>query len=56
METNCLLYFPKSQSLVGGLIDENGNVYLYIPNHGGGWFEFLKPSFMDMFNISIYPG
>ena len=56
METNCLLYFPKSQSLVSGMVDDSGNVFIFVPSHGGGIFELLQPRYLDIFNVSIYPG
>ncbi len=56
MDTNCLLYMPKSKKLVAGYVDDEGFVYLLMPGHGGGWNVPLSEAFMNAFNVSIYPG
>jgi hypothetical protein len=56
METNCLLYVPTLDKLFSGNIGENGEIHIFMPNHGGGVFEFLSDEFLSGFNISIYPG
>ena len=56
METNCLLYMPKSKKLVAGYVDDEGFVYLLMPGHRDGWNVPLSEAFMNAFNVSIYPG
>ena len=56
MITNCLLYVPTLDKMFSGNIGDNGEVHIFMPNHGGGVFELLSYAFLSGFNISIYPG
>ena len=56
MESNCLLYSPALNKLIAGYIDDEGDVYVLNPGHGGGYYAALPEAFLKAFNITVYPG
>jgi hypothetical protein len=56
MEENCKIYVGKTGSFLNAYVDDDGQVSVKVPCHGGFYYHPLSSAFLDVFGVTIYPG